>query len=214
MASTIGTRLAFEKAREGVKAAGFSLNTAVLSQSYLRSELAISATQTLYQFPILVNDNSSPTFNTANLLNLQDAFYCSELAIYFAAPSSATDTSFPLVSYPNATQFTGGAADALYNFYNGKISITINNRQVVPSLDVARFYDAGVTQEGAVTGSVDQFSGKSYGKYPVEPGIVFVGSKQNVVQLQIIAPPAAVRANSRIILYMTGHLAQNVTSVR
>lgn len=214
MATTVGTRLAFEKAKENIKAAGYSLGTAVLSQSYLRSELVISATSTLYTFPILVNDNSAPTFNTMNLLNLQDAFYISEFGFYVAAPSSSTDASFPLVSYPNATQFPAGAADALNNFYNGKLSILINNRQIVPSLDVARFYDAGVTQESAVTNSVDQFSGKSYGKYPCEPGIVLVGSKQNIVQLQIPAPPAAVTANSRIVLYMTGFLAQNVTSVR
>jgi hypothetical protein len=214
MATTIGTRLAFEKAKEGVRAAGFSLGTAVLSQSYIRSEILISATQTLYQFPILQNDNISPTYNTMQLLALQDAFYCSEIAILFAAPSSSTDTSFPLVSYPNATQFPAGAADALNNFYNGRISITINNRQIVPSLDVSRFYDAAVTQQPAVANSVDQFSGKNSGKYPCEPGIVFVGSKQNVVQLAISAPPAAVTANSRVILYMTGFLAQNVTSVR
>ena len=214
MISTVGTRLAFEKAKENIKAAGFSLNTAVLSQSYIRTELAISATSTLYTFPILVNDNSAPTFNTMNLLNLQDAFYIAEWGFYVAAPSSATDASFPLVSYPNATQFPAGAADALNNFYNGKLSIIVNNRQIVPSLDIARFYDAGVTQEPAVANSVDQFSGKSYGKYPCEPGIVLVGSKQNTVQLQIPAPPAAVTANSRIVLYMTGFLAQNVTSVR
>ena len=214
MASSVGTRLAFEKAKEGVRAAGFSLSTAVLSQSYLRSEITLSTTQTLYTFPILVNDNSVPATNTMNLLNLQDAFYCSEMAIYFAAPSGATDTTFPLVSYPNTTQFPTGAADQLNTFYNGKMQIIINNRQIVPALDLYRFYDAAQTQQPAVTNSVDQFSGKSNGLYPVEPGIVFVGSKQNVVQISIPNALTSVTANSRVVLYMRGHLAQNVTPVR
>jgi hypothetical protein len=214
MASTVGSRLAFEKAKQGVKNAGYNLSTAVLSQSYLRTEVALSTTQTLYTFPILVNDNSVPTTNTSNLLNLQDAFYVSEMALYFCAPSSAVDTTFPLVSYPNATQFPAGAADQLHSVYNGKMSIIINNRQIVPSLDLYRFYDAQQTQQPAVANSVDQFSGSSTGKYPVEPGIVFVGSKQNVVQISIPNALTTVTANSRLVLYFTGHLAQNITSVR
>jgi hypothetical protein len=214
MASTVGTRLAFEKAKEGIKAAGFNLGQAVLSQSYLRSELTLTTTQTLYQFPILVNDNSAPTTGSMNLLNLQDAFYCSEIALFFCAPSSPTATTFSLVSYPNATQFTAGSDIQLNNFYNGKLTMIINNRQIVPSLDLYRFYDAMQTQQPAVTNSVDQFSGKVSGFNPVEPGIVFVGSKQNVVQIQIPNALSSVQANSRVVLYMKGHLAQNVSSVR
>ena len=83
MASTVGARLNFDKAKAGIQAAGFNLGTAVLSQSYLRSELALSTTKTLYQFPILINDNSqgSPT-NTSFLLNLQDAFYVSHIGLF------------------------------------------------------------------------------------------------------------------------------------
>jgi hypothetical protein len=214
MSTSISSRLAFEKAKQGVRAAGYNLSTAVLSQSYLRSEVALSTNQTLYTFPILVNDNSQAISNTSNLLNLQDAFYCSELVLAFAAPSSPTATNFPLVTYPNTTIFPAGAAASLYTIYNGKLSVTINNRQIIPSLDLYRFYQANQTQQPAVTNSVDQFSGKDTGAYAVEPGIVFVGSKQNVVQINIPNALGSVTANSRMILWMKGHLAQNVTPVR
>lgn len=222
MANVIGSRLAFEKAKEAVKAAGYSLGTAVLSQSYLRSEVVLSTTQTLYTFPILINDNTAgAATNTSRLLNLQDAFYVSELALFVAAPSSATDTTFQLCTYPNTTQFTGGSADALNTLYNGNMSLTINNRQIMPSWDLYRHYNVPQQQQTAdadyTTSGInylDQQSGASSAFVPVEPGIVLVGSKQNVLQINIPAALAAVQANSRAILVFRGHLAQNVTPVR
>ena len=223
MASTVGSRLAFEKAKRGIKSAGFSLGQAVLSQSYLRSELALSTTKTLYQFPILVNDNSSGSnFNTTNLLQLQDAFYVSHVGLFWAKPSSSTDTTFQLVTYPNASIFSSSnTASSLYSAYNGFMSVTINNRQIIPSLDLYRFYQVPQQQQTAnadYTSSAisyrDQQDGSTSALYPIEPGIVFSGSKQNIVQIQIPAALAAVETNSRIVLYFSGHLAQNVTSVR
>ena len=213
MASTIGTRLAFEKAKEGIKAAGFGLGQAVLSQSFLRTEVSLNTNSTLYQFPVLVNDNFVPVTNTSKLINLQDAFYVSELALLFAAPSSATDTTFPLVTYPNVTQFPGAnEADSLYSFYNGIMTLTVNNRQIVPAWDLYRHYWVGQTQEAAPI--LDQNDGSSSAFVPVEPGLVLVGSKQNQLQVQLPAALAAVTANSRAVLIFRGHLAQNVTSVR
>jgi len=223
MASTIGARLNYDKAKAGIEAAGFRLNTAVLSQSYLRSELALSTTKTMYQFPILNNDNTqgAPT-NTSFLLNLQDAFYVSHIGLFFAKPSSSTDTTFQLVTYPNASIFsTANTASSLYSFYNANLDITINNRRVVAGLDMYRFYSVPQQQQTAnadYTSSAiaykDQQDGSSSALYPIEPGIVFSGSKQNLVQISLPAAAAAVETNSRVILYFAGHLAQNVTSVR
>jgi len=223
MASQIGTRLAFEKAKKGIEAAGFSLNRAVLSQSYLRSELTLSTSKTQYQFPILVNDSSQGSItNTSFLLNLQDAFYISAISVMVAAPSSATDTTFQLCTYPNASIFTtSNAAASLYSLYNSNLNITINNRQVASGIDLYRFYQVPQTQTTAnadYTSSAisykDQQDGSSSGLYPIEPGIVLSGSKQNVIQISMPAALAAVQTYSRVVLYMTGHLAQNVTSVR
>lgn len=223
MASTVGSRLAFEKAKRGIKQAGFSLGQAVLSQSYLRSELALSTSKTSYQFPILVNDNSQGTNpNTSLLLALQDAFYISHIGLFFAKPSSSTDTTFQLVTYPNASIFsTANTASSLYSFYNGNMQMTINNRQILPSLDLYRFYNVPNQQTTAnafyTTSAIsykDQQDGSSSALYPIEPGIVLSGSKQNIVTINIPAALAAVETNSRVILYFSGHLAQNVTSVR
>ena len=223
MATTVGTRLAFEKAKNAIQQAGFSLGQAVLSQSYLRTELALTTSKTLYQFPILVNDNGQGTPpNTAKLLNLQDAFYCSSLFIGFAKPSSATDTTFQLVTYPNASIFSASnTASSLYSFYNGNLSLTVNNRQIVPAYDLYRHYSVPQQQEVAApyysantANFKDQQDGSESAFYPVEPAWVLVGSKQNSLQVQLPTAMAAVETNSRAVIILRGHLAQNVTSVR
>ena len=225
MASTVGTRLAFEKAKEGIQRAGFSLGQAVLSQSYLRLEVALSTTITNYQFPVLINDVSSSNtaaFSTEQRLQLQDAFYCSSVGLFFAKPSSSTDTSFQLVTYPNTQIFsTANTATSLYNWYNSSLTLTVNNRVIVPAYDLYRHYSVPQQQQvsapyySANTANFkDQQDGGTSAFYPIEPGWVLVGSKQNQLSVQLPASMTAVETNSRAVLILRGHLAQNVTPVR
>ena len=225
MASTVGTRLAFEKAKNAIQSAGFSLGQAVLSQSYLRLEVALSTSITSYQFPVLVNDVSSSnttSFNTEQRLNLQDAFVVSQMGLFFCVPASSTSNSFPLYTYPNPYAFsaanTGGS---LYNWYNASLSLTVNNRQIVPAYNLSRHKYVPQQQQASdayySTSSInfiDQQDGSSDGFYPIEPSWVLVGSKQNVLTVQLNQAMAAVEANSRAVIIFMGHLAQNVTPVR
>jgi hypothetical protein len=225
MASTVGSRLAFEKAKEGIQRAGFSLGQAVLSQSYLRLEVSLSTSITNYQFPVLVNDVSASATAATNLeqrLNLQDAFYVSQIGLFFGVPSSSTATNFQLCTYPNTTVFSASnTATSLFNWYNSSLSLTVNNRQIVPAYDLYRHYSVPQTQTAAnamySTSGIslrDQQDGGTSGFYPIEPGWVLVGSKQNTLQVQLASAMAAVETNSRAILILRGHLAQNVTPVR
>lgn len=215
MASQVGSRLAFEKAKQAVQSAGFSLDQAVLSQSYLRSEVALATGKTQYQFPILVNDNQQATFNTCQYLALQDAFYVSGLFIGTAVPSSPTSSEFKLNTYPDTSVFTtANTAKSLYSIYNGNMQLTVNNRQIVSAYNVSRHLFVGQTQGNATAGTIAQQDGSSDGFYPIEPGLVLVGSKQNVLTINIPQGLTAVEPNSRLVLIFMGHLAQNVTPVR
>jgi hypothetical protein len=220
---TLGSRMAYDKAKEAINNAGFSAGQAVLSQGYLRTEVALSTTKTSYQFPILVNDNINGTsFNTSNLLNLQDAFYVSSFGLFFAKPSSATDTTFQMVTYPNASIFsTANTAASLFTWYNSSLQLVVNNRQIIPSYDLYRHYSVPQQQTTAnadySTSGIayrDQQDGGMSGFYPVEPGWVLVGSKNNTLTVNLPQAMTAVEANSRAILVFRGHLAQNVTPVR
>lgn len=215
MASQVGARLSYEKAKAAVQSAGFSMDQAVLSQSYLRSEVALATGKTQYQFPILVNDNQQATFNTCQFLNLQDAFYVSGIFIGFAKPASSTSAEFKLNTYPDTSIFTTtGTAQSLYAFYNGTMQLTVNNRQIVSAYNVSRHMYVGQTQGITASGTIAEQDGSSSGFYPCEPGLVLVGSKQNVLTINIPQGLTAVEANSRVVIILHGHLAQNVTPVR
>ena len=220
MATQHGARLVFDNAKNLVNNAGFSAGQAVLSQSYIRSEVAMSTSTTSYQIPILVNSvGSGSNFATNNLLNLQDAFVVSSIGVFVSIPAASTTTAFPLYTYPNASAFTtSGAAAALYNLYNGKLSVVVNNRQIVPAWDLYRHLYVPQTQQGAAATAttIDENDATEFGYYPVEPNIVLVGSKNNVISLELPGAISTLQASvaPRIVVIMRGILAQNVTPVR
>jgi hypothetical protein len=220
MATQHGQRLIFDNAKNLVNNAGFSAGQAVLSQSYLRSEVAMSTSTTSYTIPVLVNSTGANTnFATNNLLALQDAFVIASIGVFVAIPASSTTTAFPLYTYPNASAFTtSGAATALYNLYNGKLSVTVNNRQISPAVDLYRYLYVPQTQQGAASTAttIDQNDASEYGYYPCEPNIVLVGSKNNVITLELPGAISVLQAGvaPRIVVVMRGILCQNVTPVR
>lgn len=220
MATQHGQRLVFDNARNLIQNAGLSVNQAVLSQSYIRSEVAISTSTTSYQIPILVNSTGANTnFATNQLLQLQDGFVVSSIGIFVAIPAASTTTAFKLFTYPSPVAIsTAGAADALYNLYNGKMSVVINNRQVLPAWDIYRHLYVPQTQQGhAVTATtIDENDASEFGYYPCEPNLVLVGSKNNVVSLELPGAISTLQASTapRIVVIMRGILAQNSTSVR
>jgi hypothetical protein len=222
MATQHGQRLVFENARNLVANAGFNVNQAVLSQSYIRSEIAMSTSTTSYHVPVLVNDTQNGnTFPTENRLNLQDAAVISAVGVYVALPASASTTAFPLYSYPNAVAFsTAGAATALYNLYGGYMQMNINNRVIVPSWGLYKHLNVPQTQQGsqagATNGGIDQFDGTDTGYYPMEPNVVLVGSKNNQISLNLPSAIGTLQAGvaPRIVVIFQVILAQNVTPVR
>jgi hypothetical protein len=222
MATTMGSRLAYNKAKEAINKAGFSAGQAVLSQGFLRLEVALSTTKTLYQFSILQNDTTNTATNTEVRLQLQDAFYVSSMFFGFGKPSSSTASDFQLVTYPNTGIFsTSNTATSLYQFYNSSLSLTCNNRQIVPNYPLYSHYDVPQMQQTAnadyTTSGInykDQQKGSMSAVSPIEPGWVLVGSKNNVLQVSLPNALTAVETNSRAVIIFYGHLAQNVTPVR
>jgi len=222
----ISARLIFDNARRAIARSGQIPKDAVLTQSFLRFEVALAAGQTAYKFDTLVNEQTQATnWNTQTKLNLQDAFICSELGFFLAVPSSSTDTKFQLLTYPNETALTTALKNNYYTVYNGQMSLTVNQKTVMTNWDLSRHLVQPRQQQNAVTGtyasaaapavlSVDELNLRSDGFYAVEPNLILSGSKKN--DLQVSLPGAgisAVASNSRLVCIMRGILAQNVTSV-
>ena len=219
--STIGSRLVYQNAKGVIERNGFSARGAVLSQSYLRSEVILNTTATNFRFPIVINDNFTTITNTSVLLNLQDVFIVSRWRIGFAAPSSSTATNFPVCYYPDATVFTvANSATSLYTAYNGYIQVTVNGKVVYPKLSPKNSLAVPTTQgvANAYYSTGPALLGENYGNATgwqvTEPNLFLSGAKQTEVVIQLPSTLAAITTNQRIILEFDGILAQNTTSVR
>lgn len=220
--SQIGSRLVYQNAKAIMKKNGFDPSYAVLSQSYLRTEVALNTTQTQYRFPIVINDNFVSVTNTSVLLNLQDVFVVSRVRLSWGSPSSSTASNFPLSTYPDPTIFTGAnVASSLYQFYNGFLQVTVNNKVVVPKYRLAGHY-AVPTQQASTAPYyaantvpfISEQYGNSTGWVVIEPNLLLSGAKQTDWTVTIPNALTAVLANSRAVFEIEGLLAQNVTSVR
>lgn len=219
MASQMGQRMIFENAKSLVRSLGYGVEQAVLTQSYLRSEVALSTSVANYHIPVLVNDtqNGSVRVNEKRL-NLQDIFVASEIAVLIGVGAGTTTTA-ALFTYNNGVIFTSATDTDLLAIYNGSLNLTINNQQVLPAWDVYRHYYVPQTQGGVgITAQtvfpVDQNDGSANGFYPVEPGIVMNGAANINFQLTANGAPATILANSFIAVIQRGILLQNVTTVK
>lgn len=219
MASQIGNRLVYQQATAALRRANINPGTAVLSQSYLRTEAALLTTSSNYQFNVTVQDTFQSSYATQQLIGLQDAFVVSELGIYVAVPSSTTAVDFRLQTYDSPLVFsTANAVNGVRTVYNGSLNLTVNQRQIVTDWDVMRHYKVPTQQKAtnayyATTGPAFEDGNElaTDGMFPVEPNWVIKGNAKNLLQITLPGAPAAIQANSRIVIIMRGLLAQNST---
>lgn len=243
MPSQIGSRMAFQNAANAVKRAGLNPGNAVLSQSYLRFEVNMSASATSYKFDVLVNETANtPTVGqTTQKLNLQDAFVCNSLGVYLGVTNalSTNANEYRLLTYPTigniqgaAGNFTAALAQNMLGFYQGYLSLTVNQRTVIPYWDLMRHYKVQQTQANSITAvqvgaataptapahivSEDSVSLADDAMYPVEPNLVFAGNKKHDLTINLplgVTTLPANTSNTRIIILARGILAQNVTPI-
>ena len=222
MINQIGARLTFENAKTFVQSQGYDVSQAVLTQSYVRSEVAISSSVTNYRLPIVITDTANgAAFNTEKRVQLQDVAVVSSLFIGLAVPSSSTDAAFPVLSYPSTStnQFTTAQADAALTLYNGFLTMQVNNQNILPAWDILRHYYVPQTQGGVgITAQtifpIDQWDAGEAGFYPVEPNILLNGGANIVANIVLPAAISSVASNSRIVAIFRTILCQNVTSVK
>lgn len=214
---TVGQRIIFENAKKTLDANGIKPEQAILTQSYLRLEQPLSTTATNYLFPVLLNQQAGGVAQTITerRLQLQDSFVVSELAVYvWVSAGSPATTHF--YSYPNFFIFAANAGP-LQVLYHSYLTLSVNNQVIVPFWDVWRSYLTSQTQNMAALAAAspdDQLSGRDDVFYPTEPNWILIGSKNNVLQLVMPNAPATITANTKIVIYARGVLAQNSTSVQ
>jgi len=223
MATQMGNRLVFENAKTLIQQLGYDASSAVLTPSFLRSEVLLTTSSAAYHVPVLVNDNQNgtPTIREARLA-LQDLFIVSSIQILLTS-GSATTGSAKSYTYPNVTAFSTGAAQ-LYNVYNGYLNIQVNNQNVLPKWSILQHLDIPQTQQNTnfnsatatspAQYSIDQVSMDQYSLQVCEPNLVLNGASNINASIILPAAPSAVDANTYVTTMWYGILAQNCTSVK
>lgn len=208
-------RKALQSAFPGLKGQDIS-SYCKLTQSTYRFEQPLVVGSTLYQFPVLVNQEVFS--NTEQRLLQQDSAVIYQVGIFAGAPASLADTAWIPDTYPNTIKYAGANGDALYSLWNGSnFSIAVNGDILMPNWDVMKHFNSPETQQTAALASAspgDQFRGGHDGFYPMEPNVVMIGSKNNVLQLTLKGTGiTAVQAFSRAVIILRCITAQNSSVV-
>jgi hypothetical protein len=223
MATQMGNRLVFENAKTLINQLGYDASHAVLTPSFLRSEVLLTTSAASYHVPVLVNDNQNgtPTVREQRLA-LQDLFIVSSIQFLLTSGSSTTGSA-KSYTYPNLTAFPTGAAQ-LYNVYNGYFNIQVNNQNVLPKWSMLQHLDVPQAQQNtnfnAATATspaqylIDQVSMDQYALQVCEPNLVLNGASNISASIVLPAAPSAIDSNTYVATLWYGILAQNCTSVK
>lgn len=127
----------------------------VITWSFLRSEVQLTATSGTIRFPILVNDQPAANINEQRL-NIADEFQVVKFGIFiYKVPTGQEIDEQILQTYPNPYLFSKtGEARALQALYNGYFNININRKELIPYLDCLQFYKVPTSQQGTTSAAI------------------------------------------------------------
>jgi hypothetical protein len=220
--STVNARFVYDNALQILAKYNITADQAKLTMSDLVLEQQLLTTLTQYTFPVLSNDNgpSGSRFNTEIRLTQQDVFIASSWGVFLCKPTSGTDATFIAQTYPNPQVFTtGGVSAAAETIYNSYCKMTVNNDVILPVWHLSRHRMVPQTQQEPLIAGVEnaipysQIDLSQDGFYPVEPNILFVGSKGYQIVVIFPAALAAVETFMRLRIHYRGVLAQNTTII-
>ena len=221
MSSQVGLRQAYAVVK---KAYASKNRNPVTTASDLRFIVPVTTGKTLYTFPVLVGDDPN-NYAEAILLNRADAFTALEIGLFIGKKSSATDTTYDLFAYPNATEFGSTDSDTFKTLFNNStINAAINNVQYLQNFSTSRLRTAPITQNGLGFGAasatpsvastvVDSFDSNS-GFYPLVPTLQLSGTSK--LDITISLPAGLTAAGSGqyvIILAVRGFLSLGASNL-
>lgn len=193
----------------------------ISTPSYLRLEKTLG-TQSNLSFSVLQNEGSAST--TEKRLSISDTFTVTGIGIFLghvlAADVTAGDFSkMTLHTYPNSAVFGTAKVDELQAYYNGFLSIRINQTVFLDSWDTQRHYAVGTAQEGLAASSnatvnlyqKSAWEGGNYGFQAVTPTLTLSGAAKNDVQLTFPTSQDMTPTSGRgsAVIIFRGFLNQN-----
>ena len=220
-------RLVFDNAKDLLAQYGYNVQQAKLTQSFIRSEVLMSTTQSRLHLPVLVTDSQNGNaFNTERRLQLTDVFIVSSINVQVGKPSSSSDAAFQTLNYGDPLVFTtsGVSAAILGAYCNGYLSMIVDNDQMLPAWDLQQHLRVPVVQAGtniitaysgatAVQAVANSWDGSNDGIVPNEPNFILTGNSNIDFSLNLINAMAAIESTGRWIVRLRGVLAQNCSKI-
>lgn len=186
-----------------------------LTQNDLQLEQPLVANQSVYTFPVMVNQQSAGNtqFNTELRLNIQDTFLPQYVGMFILpVTGSATDTTWRPLTWANPAVLAN--ATQMNAVYNGQLIISVNNTNYITQWKTSRFMKVPRTQQTAALGAgspADELDGGDDGFYPMQPYVIISGSSNMGVTIKLANPPTAVDDFSRLAIVFRGIMAYNST---
>lgn len=203
---------------EKIKAAGL-----VQTPSYLRLEQSIQGTFNQINFQVLVNEGSPN--NTERRLQITDLFTITGMSVMiFKAGTTTTATQAQIAAaqlrtWPNPLVFTGAAeAEALMSIYNGYLTVEVNSKRYIDSIDCERFRRIGTSQFGVGSSATDNEPVQADEKPVIDwgfgkmvPTITLSGAGKNLISINLPVSTALGGTSSQnfCVCYLRGLLTQN-----
>lgn len=207
----------------------YKLPNAIQLPGYLRSEVILGAGQNSVTFPIRT-DEAVPgqvVASTENRLNLNDAFYPTHYGVMFydylttgtAAAVALARATARLQTFANDDVFAGNVG-AVSAAFAGKLALRVDSTVYMDSLDMQRFVNARLAQQGtaissvAVTGVLNQndWSQNEMFMESVDPLVRLNGPSRNLFTVTFPEPLTFTAVADHavvIVLYLRGWLSQN-----
>lgn len=168
-----------------------------LTQSTLFLTKPISSSQTVYNFDVLETQNATLQADEIRL-NLNDEFIMTTLGLYLIAErisGEGAGTGIKRLLTYAPWQQSGTEAAKVENFYNGQLSIAVNNivylekwdtrkHQIVPRTQDENFQAAAAAFQ-ATQAKINSVQFSKEGMFPVEPLLTLSGAKKNTITLQL-----------------------------
>ena len=201
----------------------YKLTNATQLPGYIRSEVELGI-QNEIVFKIGSNEqaNGQTIKATENRLDINDAFFVTHYGVFFGyvdTTDPANRGAMRLHSFPNAAVFDAANNGALETCYNGKLSLRVDDRVFIDSMDMMRFLNASTAQQGleVSTGATtpaylqSAWSQSDAFAHEVDPLVRLNGPGKNIFKVQLPNSWDFTAGHDTIVavLYLRGWLSQN-----
>lgn len=193
----------------------------IISPFTFRSEVPLSNSGQVYNFPLLKEDGDSKRLVVENRINKNDMLFVTAMGVYIYKRQVGKESIGVLQTYPDPLEFPNVAGQFdnthLEAIYNGRITFTANSKKLIKDLSARNFRSVPRTQKSANT--LPQLDFMS-GMLELSQFLQLKGTETNEMQLVIDSftgmkvqdETALATVENRVVLICDGFIIENVAN--